>query len=189
MNFVELLILYKYPFLFLGMFVFGEAVFIPAIYLALEGQFNISGVIIISILANIVADFVWYFLAAAVPFEKIRTWGKVKGKEKTLEKISDLLDIYGYKLLFISKFIYGTRILVQIICGLKRLNLWKYLIVNTIGTALYLGFLYVLTLALHAGVSSVAVQEIKLAVAAFIIIVIGINIWIQFKVRKKWLQP
>jgi membrane protein DedA with SNARE-associated domain len=188
MNFVELLTLYKYPFVFIGMFFFGEAVFIPAIYLSFEGQISLSGVLVISVLANIISDFVWYFLAATVPFEKIKKWKSVKGKEKALDGISRLLGIYGYKILFFSKFIYGTRILVQIMCGMKRLNIWKYLAVNTIGTALYLGFLYILTHALYMGVSSSAVQEIKLAVMAFIIILIGINVWIQYKIRKKWLQ-
>lgn len=188
MNFIELITLYKYPFLFMGMFFFGEAVFIPAVYLSFEGQISLAGVIIISIAANIVADFVWYFLAATMPFSKIKTWKSVRGREKTLDKISSLLDVYGYKLLFVSKFVYGTRILVQIICGLKHLNLWKYLVVNTVGTALYLGFLYVLTRALHAGVSSSTIEEIKLAVGAFIVIVVGINIWIQYKIRTKWLR-
>jgi membrane protein DedA with SNARE-associated domain len=188
MNFVELLILYKYPFLFAGMFFFGEAIFVPAVFLSFEGQIHIAGVIIVSILANIIADFVWYFLGDTVPFEKILTWKQVKGREKTVDRISGLIETYGFKILFVSKFIYGTRILVQIICGMKRLNLWKYLLINAAGTTLYLGFLYGLTAALHAGISSAAIQEIKLAVMAIIVIVIGINIWIQYKVRTKLLR-
>lgn len=185
MDLTALLILYRYPLLFAGTFFIGEVIFVPAAFLTKTGIFSVAGLMLATNLANIISDLAWYFLIRFVPLEKINKWGFVKSKKETINKVSFALDKYGYGLLFISKFLYGTRISVIIACSLKRFNLGLYLLVSALGTCTYLTVLYVLVTAVQRVHS---ITQYKIIALLVFVGIVALYIWLQGMIRKKWLR-
>ena len=185
MDLTALLILYKYPLLFVGTFFLGEMFFVPAAFLVKTGIFSFAGLMIIATAANIVSDIAWYFLVRFVPLEKMNKWSLIKNKREVINKVSIALDTYGYGLLFISKFLYGTRISVIIACSLKRFNLALYLIVSSLGTFAYLIVLYFLVTAIQTVHS---ITEYKLAALFIFLCLVVLYVWAQGLIRKRWLK-
>ncbi|MDQ3076908.1 MAG: VTT domain-containing protein [bacterium] len=174
--------------LFIGMLFLGEVVLLPAIYYSLSGNIGVFEVIYVSAIATLVSDLVWYYLAFFVPIKKITTWKHVEKHQVIFQKLSTLFDRYGLLILFLSKFVYGTRILVQIICGLKQVNIVKYLIVNTIGVFSYIAFLYVIALSVSNAISFRILGGMKISMIVFIVLVIIINLWVKYYIQRKIFQ-
>ncbi|HEY1037301.1 MAG TPA: VTT domain-containing protein [Candidatus Paceibacterota bacterium] len=171
--------------LFIGMFLLGETVLLPAIYYSLEGNIRISEVVVISVAATLVSDMAWYYLARFMPLRKIKSWKRVKEHESTFANLSRLFDLYGLRILFFSKFVYGTRILVQVICGIKRVDVLKYLAVNIAGATAYVLFLYAIAVTVSSAVSSYILSGVKVSLIAFVVFVIAINLCTKYLVQKK----
>lgn len=176
---------YTYAVLFFGMMIFGETVFLPASYLSLQGVLDPVAVIVVSVVATLVADFVWYLLGSKVSLEKIQHWRRIKKNRHTFEKISALFDDYGYYVLFISKFVYGTRILVQLLSGIKKLPVVMYLIINTIGTFTFLMFLFCITFFVDSAFATVTMHNFYIGIISVLIIGVVINLCIHAIIRKK----
>jgi membrane protein DedA with SNARE-associated domain len=188
MNMVELLFAYKYSLLFVGMFLLGETVLLPALYLTQEGHLNLFMVIVVSALATIVSDFVWYVVAYKAPLHKVGTWHRVKKHQALFEKLSALFDAHAYRVLFVSKFVYGTRILVQLLCGMKKMPFVNYLIINTLGTLLYIALLYCVAYFVGGLIAPHVIGGIKAAIIIFIILVVLVNLFIRYLAEKIWFQ-
>ena len=188
MDIVELLTTYKYAVLFFGMLFLGETFLLPAVYLSLDGKISPGMVVLISCVATVVSDVVWYYLAFIVPFHKIRHWRRVEHHQDKFEKLSQLFDKHNYRILFLSKFVYGTRILVQILCGVKRMNFWKYIAVNIFGVLSYMVFLYFIAVVVNRSIAGEVMGGFKIAIAVFIVIVIVINLCIRYLAEKNWFQ-
>ena len=172
-----------YVIFFIGMFFLGETVLLPAIYLSLVGQMSIVAVVILSTIANLLSDLAWYFAARLLPIDNIKKWKRVERHQETFTKLGLLLNRHEYYILFASKFVYGTRILVQIICGTRRTPLGKYFIVNLAGTILYLAFLYTAAF----GVNKLS-TNFYAEVLIFIGLVAAMNLIIRWITEKRWFQ-
>jgi membrane protein DedA with SNARE-associated domain len=188
MDILAFVVQYEYWFLFLGLFCLGETVLLPAIYFSLEGKLNIWWVITIATLANIISDIIWYEIAKRVPFHRVKHWHRVERHQETFKKLMHQFDKHHLKILFISKFVYGTRILVQIICGVKRVHFWRYLSVNFLGIAAYTALLYAVALAVNKTLAERLIGNAKVAILVFIVIAIGINLCIKYYAEKKLLR-
>ncbi len=171
--------------LFIGMFLLGETVLLPVIHYSLEGNIGISEVVLISVAATLISDLAWYYLARIAPLGKIRNWRRVKEHESSFENLSRLFGKYGLRILFFSKFVYGTRILAQVVCGIKRVNPWKYLAVNVAGTVAYVLFLYAIALSVSGAASNYILSGVKVSLIAFVGFVIAINLCVKYLVQKK----
>jgi membrane protein DedA with SNARE-associated domain len=188
MDIVGLIITYKYAFLFIGMFLLGEAVFLPAIYLSLLGYISLPVVILVSLFATLISDVIWYYIASHRSVAKIQHWHRVEKHKEKFVRLSALFDRRGGLILFASKFVYGTRILVQVICGMKRMNIWKYLFVNTIGSLAYLLFLTGITMAVDAVFLPEVIGGVKISLIVLVAVVVLINLGIKYITQKLWLQ-
>jgi membrane protein DedA with SNARE-associated domain len=184
MNLTALLIIYKYPLLFAGTFLLGEVLFVPAAFLVQSGTFTLFGLMLATNLANCIADLAWYGLVQFVPLEKIKRWGLVKDRQETVEKISVALDKYGYGLLFISKFLYGTRISVIVACALKKFNIGLYLLVSAFGTFVYLWVLYLLATTVQTIHS---ITKYKIVALIIFVCFIALYIWIHRLIKRRLL--
>src|SRR4051812_22138626 len=111
-----------YLLLFLALLLGGETVLVPAVYLALVGKLEIAPVVGVASVATILSDSVWFCVGRFLAFERlcrIRWLGK--RWPQVLTSTSDLFRRHGLKLVFISKFLYGTRIAAQMLAGVTRL--------------------------------------------------------------------
>jgi membrane protein DedA with SNARE-associated domain len=177
---------YKYVFLFIGLILGGETVLIPAVYLAYTSVLNWGAVLGITVLAAGLSDVLWYFLGSYLgKYKKDFSW--VYGKrEDFFIKISKLIDVHGLRVLVLSKFVYGTRIITQVLCGLRKVPFWRYTVINTL--AIILWFLFIAVVVLFVGgsmdriKSNITRVEVTLAILFGIIIIV--HLWIA-KIFKK----
>ncbi|OHA21546.1 MAG: hypothetical protein A2849_03935 [Candidatus Taylorbacteria bacterium RIFCSPHIGHO2_01_FULL_51_15] len=135
---LALLNAYEFPALFLGGFFFGETVIIPAAFLAGQGILSLTQVFSITYLGTVCADMLWFFIGPSLfrfahRFEKIRT-----RSEKVLMSLDTLYAKRPFRVLLISKFVYGTRILTILYLSLEKLSVVRFLLVNLLSTFVWL---------------------------------------------------
>lgn len=125
---------HPYLFMFVGMLFVGELVLLPSIYLAVTGRLELENVIVAAIAATLISDFVWYYSGRKFPATALqRIPGN--GTRKLVEGLDKLFDRRGPEVLFLSKFVYGSRVLAQVLAGIHDMPLKVYLVANTLGVA------------------------------------------------------
>lgn len=130
--FLDVLHAHPYLFIFVGMIFAGEMVLIPAIFLAATGELDIVWVIALSLIAPLLSDFVWYFAGRRFPASSLR---RIPGRNasRVVAGIERLFERNGLRVLFLSKFVYGTRVTAQILSGVHNMPFRSYLATNLLG--------------------------------------------------------
>lgn len=176
--------------IFAGILVGGESVFIPAVYLTFRNVIDPIPLILISASAGIISDSIWYWVGKTFPVHRLLEMKSLKRSREYIAHASSFFDRNSLKLLYLSKFVYGTRTAMQVICGQKRIPFGKYLIVNTLGILSWLLLLYGIAYALRQQLSHYeeTVQNIELVFAvSFLIIMILLICFTRFY-GKRWFQ-
>lgn len=137
---VNLFASYPYAITFVGLLIGGETVLLPALYLAVIGVLNGWYVMAIMLLATIISDVFWYSVGRGIVPRIIQANVNQK-RIIQLNKLSRVIAGKELIILFYSKFIYGTRIAAQILCGARNTSFPSYLIVNTLAVTT-LGIVY-----------------------------------------------
>lgn len=122
-----------YTALFIGLLLGGETALLPAMYLGISGVINLEAVFGISIIATAISDTFWYYLGRTMSAEKISSIGIFKKYTEKITALSSSFRSNGFTLLFFSKFVYGTRTVAQILCGIHALHFVKYFFTNIFG--------------------------------------------------------
>lgn len=178
---IALLVEYRYLFLFFGMVIFGETVFFPAAYLVYSGTLEFWPVLIVSLFATLVADNVWYFIGRIVPREKLLKLRVVEKRGEMLEKSSAWFDKYGLRILFYSKFLYGTRVIVQIVCGMRRLSFLPYLLVNTLGLVTVYILIFAIIFTTNISIEALQLGAHRFEILFLVLALLGIIVHICVK--------
>jgi membrane protein DedA with SNARE-associated domain len=180
---------HPYLSLFVGMLIAGELVLLPAIYMSATGQLEIAYVICIAIASTLIKDFGFYYAGRTVPASALQ---RIPGHStsKLVKGLDTLFRQRGPEVLFLSKFVYGTRMIAQILAGVHAMPVRVYLIANTLGTA-------ALTLALSVIAWSVtgttrqfgdAVHSAELAFFLFVLIASIAYVSVATIARRRWSQ-
>ncbi len=188
MPIIEFISAYPYIFLFIGMFFLGETVLVPAIYYSIDGKIGVVAVIAISLIATLISDVIWYYIAKSVPTGRISTWHRVGRHKETFAKLSRVFDRHHTRILFLSKFVYGTRVLVQIICGMKKMHFGMYFGVNFLGSLAYILLLYFIAASVNIASSARLIGGVKTAMIVFVVMVIVVNLGLKYFIQRKWFQ-
>lgn len=185
---LDLLIEYKYIAFFIGMFIGGDIVLITAIYLATRNYFDIRALIIISYLATILSDIMWYFIGKYATRTKINSF--LEKKRDLVSHVSRFMDKHGYKAIVYSKFIYGTRTIAQVIAGMHHMNLSGYTIANSIGTVAYILLLIALGYVFNFSTQNIQaiIHNGGVILGIFVVAIMLINIWINKSIKKRLYQ-
>lgn len=187
--FLGLLASHPYLFIFVGMLIAGEVVLLPAIYLAATGRLDPPSVVAVSIAATLVSDIVWYWLGRRFPAKALE---RIPGHRtsKLVAGIERLFTTKGPHVLFLSKFVYGTRVAAQVLSGVHDMPVRTYLVWNTAGVL-------ALTAALVAIAYSVAgtarrfadvVEDMEIAFVAFVAIAVLGYLVVGRMMKRKWSQ-
>lgn len=122
-----------YPVLFVGLLVAGEVILIPALYLAVTGRLDLAIVFGIAIVATLISDLAWYGIGRLSPTAALKRLAARRGG-RLLPWLERVYRERGAEALFLSKFVYGTRVMAQLIAGLQAMPLRWYFVVNTAAT-------------------------------------------------------
>ena len=187
--FGDIILTHPYVFIFIGLFIGGESVLLPALYLGVIEKLNIWYVIGLMLVATALSDTVWYFVGRGLTkgFSYISINPKVQSH---IDRLSTVFKERSLHILFFSKFIYGTRIAAQVLCGMYKIHFWRYFMVNFAGiialAALYTGITYTLNTAISA--TDYPIFYVRILLVGAIAIVILAQVVLSFIVKKKWYQ-
>jgi membrane protein DedA with SNARE-associated domain len=181
--------LHPYVFIFIGLFFFGETVFFPALYLAFRGTLEVPVVIILMVSATLISDLVWYIIGRALPrTTAIRIMGGRAAH--IMESTHAFFDAHQLKALYLSKFVYGTRTVMQVLSGMHKTSFWKYMLVNILGTvslaAVILTLAYLTNSTLAALTDTVHALEIGFLI--LIVILACVFTFIRQAMQRKWFR-
>jgi membrane protein DedA with SNARE-associated domain len=164
----------------------GELVLIPAIYLVYTGQMDLYTTFLITILATFLSDSVWYFVGRLLPHERIIKIKAFKRNEKMYEAVAKHFHKHSFRIVFYSKFVYGTRLVTQIVAGMRKLPFFKYSAINVLGIITYNITLF--AIGITFGKTSATwgnnLHSVELAIALVVICIIMLHIWIRRRLIK-----
>lgn len=111
-------------------------------FLAARGEMSLSGVVILATLGSMLGNFIWYQIARSIGHERLRRFIDRHGRWLTMdwddvEKVQQLFDRHGSGIVFVARILPAVRTFVSIPAGIARMNVAKYLLWSTAGTALW----------------------------------------------------
>lgn len=172
----SLLVSYGHLVVYFGAFFLGENGILAAFMLSFQGYLSPQTVFIYAVLGSLSADIFWYFTTTV--FLK-RFYEKKLVKQETSSEQKMFLFKIAEKHIFLFltfiKFLVGMRLFFTIYILLKKhISFWKYLLINVIGTILFVSVLFPLGWLLGKGVSSALSLEKGIAGLLSVVIVIMI---------------
>ncbi|MDP3965623.1 MAG: VTT domain-containing protein [bacterium] len=186
---LQMLSAYPYAFVFVGLLLGGETVLLPALYLAVIGVLNGWLVMGIMIASTVISDGFWYSIGRGLAPHFIERFASEK-RALQLQKISHVITGKELIILFYSKFIYGTRIATQMLCGARKINFYRYFAVNTCAVVA-LGAVYYLTVrSSFVIVNYFSSFHYRLVVVFVLIVAVSaiIHVLVSRLVKRKWYQ-
>ena len=184
------MIAHAYLLLFLGLFLGGETVLVPAVYFALNGGLDLATLLAISVVATLMSDSLWYAFGRFAKFDTVAGWPIIRRQAGVIAQISGVFRAHSLKILFGSKFVYGTRVATQILSGVHAIPFLRYLLVNVIGILALQGYIVGLALFLDRGLGEVKgfLYGAEILFAFFVGLLIILHLWIHKAVKKLWFQ-
>ena len=180
---------HPYIILFAGLLFAGEAFLLPAVYFALAGELRLSYIIAIAFIATAVSDLFWYYIGTNIKekFAERLVAGRVW---RALEKLSSAFSRHGGKVLYLSKFVYGTRTAAQVLAGLQAMPVRRYIAINSLGIMSLLAFIIILAYSVEMTVANVQriVHDVEVTFFSFVAVVVLGHLVVGAYVKKIWSQ-
>lgn len=113
---------------------------------AARGSLGLGGVVASATAGAMAGNFFWYLVARAIGLDRFRAFIERYGRWLTLDwddivKVQRLFGRFGSGIVFGGRMLPTVRTLVSVPAGLVHMNLAKFLIWSTIGTAVWSGAL------------------------------------------------
>ncbi len=138
---------YGYPLIFLA--VLGEnlglpipsfAVVLAAASLSAEMRFTLRGVILVSVLAALVGDGVWYMLGRSRGRPILRVLCSLSlNPDSCVSRTEDLFERHGLKSLLVAKFLPGLNTVGPPLAGMLKISPLRFLLMDFAGIGLWTG--------------------------------------------------
>ncbi len=173
--------------LFALLLIAGETALIPAVYFAHIGAVDFFYIIPLTLVATVIVDTILYLSGCCIERDALISHKFVCKHSAKIEKFSSYFTRHSIKFLLISKFIYGTRMVAQILCGVHRIGFLKYTFFNIIGVLMLLVFLVGLAPLVTSSVEAMTdtVYTVQISFSVFIIISFGIFFLLKYFTLKK----
>lgn len=180
---------YPYIAIFLGMLLAGEVILLPAIFLATMGRLDLSSVILASVVATLLSDILWYSLGRRFPAATLKHLSGRVG-QPYLDGLAQAFRRGGGRILFMSKFVYGTRTIVQVLSGVHGMVWGSYLLVNTAGVLTVTAVLTVISYSVTRTAYQLdeVVQHMEVAFLLFATMTVAGFFLFSRKMKQRWRQ-
>jgi membrane protein DedA with SNARE-associated domain len=129
----------------------------------------------------------WYYVGRHMGDRFARRM--VKGKiQERLERLSGPFAKHGPMVLFFSKFVYGTRMAAQILAGLQKMPIRKYLSINMLGIVTLTTFIAVLAYSIDETVENITdfIHSVEIAFLIFIVALVLMQLALGAYFKKLW---
>ncbi len=132
--------------LFLGILVIGSPVLLPAIFLAMQGELDPWRLALVAATVMWLSDSAWYCAGRLVSLERLRRFALLARGIERLEAACESSS--AARLLFLSRFLYGSKIAANVWCGIVRLRYRDVVLVNLASAVLWLALLFLAAFAI-----------------------------------------
>ena len=175
--------------LFLGSFLIGEIIIIPAAFLAAQGIISLTNIFLMGFFGTILFDHVCLFISRFF-FIKSPRFRKYQEKHQELFAITELITgKHPFFILFYNKFLQGTRIISIMLLSLRKISLKKFLIFDISGTILWLAVTMTVGWFAGKGISNITSITYKIESGLTILFVLFISLRIvKSKIKHKALN-
>lgn len=111
-------------------------------FMTTRSSMNIFGVIAVSTLGSVGGAIILYYIGRVLSIEKIERivekWGKfLRIEKKDVHKADGWFKKYGAWTVFFCRFIPLIRSLISLPAGMAHMNLWLFIGLTTLGTAIW----------------------------------------------------
>ena len=175
------------PVLFLGLLIVGAPALLAAIHLVIRGELRLGVLVALALVAMWTSDSIWYRVGRTVPAERLQRPGVVLERIRRIEALWRRMP--SARLLFLSRFLYGTRIPVLLLCGLARMpyrDLWR---INLVSSVLWLALLFAVAGSVGSAVESIWGENLPLALSALVLAGVGLQWGLAWLSRSVWRSP
>lgn len=127
---------YRYPLVFLGVFVEGPLVMIASGFFYRLGAFDLWPLYLTLVFGDLVADIFWYYLGRYFARPLMQKHGKFLGVSKeTFDKMEVIMHKHQTAILLGSKVTigFGLALATVIVAGATKVPFRKYLVLNALG--------------------------------------------------------
>lgn len=172
----------------LGILTLGDIVVVPSLFFAVTGKLDFATTAIIIFIANMVSDVIWYWIGGLIPKEKLEKFFLFRKKRSEIEKEPSAFKVHGMKILFLSKFVYGIRPLVRVLCGLYNFSFKEYMKINAITTILWIALISIVAGLLDLSLVSLKhiVLGSEIIFTIFLILIIVFEFWFKKFAKEKF---
>ena len=119
---------HPYVALFVALLFAGDSVLVPALTMAVAHELSVTSVLLVSTLATMLSDAGWHSLGRALSSRQLR---RMLGRRADLlDRSVGVFEDHPARGLFWSKYLWGTKILAQVLSGRMRMAWRLYLPVN-----------------------------------------------------------
>ncbi|HEU4677644.1 MAG TPA: hypothetical protein VFS75_02920 [Candidatus Paceibacterota bacterium] len=176
---------HPYAIIFLSLLVGGGIILFPAFYLSLSGALSASSIIWVMVGAAIVNDSFWYAVGRGM-LPRFIERRFIESRSDKVRRLSRVVRGRELVVLFYSKFVYGTRIAAQILCGARKVSLPPFQLVGAFAV-LILGCVYYGVVRIAArSAESLTDARVKLAVVLFATaLAMGTLHYLAYRIGKK----
>lgn len=124
----------------------SEVIMPLAGYTASRGELSLTGVVIAGTIGSILGQLPLYFLGRLVGGERLKVWADRWGawlalSGEDIQKAIDWFDRHGHKAVLFGRLVPAIRSLISIPAGISHMNLAKFLLYSTLGTAVWVSVL------------------------------------------------
>ncbi len=115
-------------------------------YLSAQGTLSMVGVIAAGTLGSVVGALPWYWIGLRIGTKRLRRFARKRGHWLTLDeedvgRAVDWFDRYGWWAVFFGRMVPAVRTLISVPAGLAEMKIVPFLVVTTLGSALWVAFL------------------------------------------------
>ncbi|UWQ18162.1 DedA family protein [Jannaschia sp. M317] len=133
----------------------SEVVMSLAGFLAAEGKFSLTLVVIVGTFASVVGATFWYYIGVWLGQDRLRRLADRHGRWLTIsahdvDATADWFDRFGPAAVFVGRFLPGFRTLISVPAGVAGMPLGQFLLYSTLGTVIWIGGLAIAGYALQS---------------------------------------
>lgn len=178
---------YPYAFLALGLFVAGDSVLIPAVYFAMRGRLDPAAVAFIAFASMLLSDYMWYWIGGHLERRVFRNMvdGRLK---RAIDRLSGAFAVRSRQVLYLSKFVYGTRVAAEILAGTSKMRPWTFLWVDAAGVATLVAIFFALGYAIDVTTGGLEsfVHGAEIALLIFIAVIVLAHVLTGSYIKRLW---
>lgn len=182
---------YLYPALFIGISFLGGIILLPAIYLTIIGTVKITHLFVVVVLAGINSDTLWYIVGRKAKKDHLYRLPFFKKRIQDAQRFSDFFSKHSLWLLYVTKFIYGTRVASHVLAGMHRVRYASFLIATALGTATWFWLFYFIVRGLDYGIGAAksTALRIQLTLLVGVLVLLALNWFTGKYVKNKLFKP